>query len=69
MESFEAEENVNSRLVHAAVVENKTGISECQASLLGLQIKLHDLVVTCRKKITVEIICFVYGSNNLGNNK
>lgn len=35
------------RLVHAAVVEDEAGVCKSQARLLGLQVELHDLMVTC----------------------
>lgn len=43
--------NIDLRLVHATVVEDKTGVRKSQAGLLRLQIELHDLVVTCRKRV------------------
>ncbi len=49
------------RLVHATVVENKTGVCECQARLFGLEIELHDLVVTYRKQIIAQINGLIHG--------
>lgn len=48
-ENSAKEGNIDLRLVHAAVVEDETGVCKSQAGLLRLQIELHDLVVTCRK--------------------
>lgn len=42
------EADVDLRLVHAAVVEDKAGVCKRQARLLGLQVELHDLMVTCK---------------------
>lgn len=54
------EVSIDLRLVHTTVVENKTGICKRQACLLGLQIELHNLMVTYRKLITVKMNSFVH---------
>lgn len=56
--------NVNLRFVHTAVVENKTGICKCQAGLLRLEIELHNLVVTCTKKIPVKVKGLIHDRRN-----
>lgn len=48
------EVHVDLRLVHAAVVEDKAGVGESQARLLGLQVELHDLMVACKIWIKIE---------------
>lgn len=49
--------------MHATVVENKTGICKSQARLLGLEIQLHNLVVTYRKLIMVRINSLIHKGN------
>lgn len=45
---------MDSRLVHATVVEDKACVCKSQARLLRLQVELHDLMVTCKIWIRIK---------------
>lgn len=49
-----AGERPNLRVVDAAVVEDKAGASESHARLLGFELELHDVMVSCRRDIRIN---------------
>lgn len=52
--------------MHAAVVEDEAGVGKSQARLLGLQVELHDLVVTCEIQFRTKLRQWTDGVWNSG---